>query len=239
MPTEGQLRAMPEDIRMETMAHNIFQTAINERRCRELLECLFDGGTATVDAVTRKLVVIPATAMAALNAEGERSVAAAGATTPEPCDCYGGSDEPGYYCPYHAAGATTVAPHPHPFVPGIDIDDPDNPSADWCNTCGERVAPAVAPPAPTEDETLKLLRKAIYDPARFAERELHTDGEPDELHVWQAKACLTAMRSFDLCPQCEGLRRDGVHVSEFSPCVLAAGSSPAGTPHVEGDGDVR
>ena len=51
------------------MAHNIFQTAINERRCGELLDCLFDGGTATVDARTRQLVIIPASAMAALNGD--------------------------------------------------------------------------------------------------------------------------------------------------------------------------
>jgi hypothetical protein len=27
----------------------------------------------------------------------------------------------------------------HPFVPGIDIDNPDKPDYRWCNTCGEAV----------------------------------------------------------------------------------------------------
>lgn len=26
---------------------------------------------------------------------------------------------------------------PHPFVPGIDMDDPAHPDPRWCNTCGE------------------------------------------------------------------------------------------------------
>jgi hypothetical protein len=31
---------------------------------------------------------------------------------------------------------------PHPFEPGVDVDDPDHPDPGWCNVCGERRAPA-------------------------------------------------------------------------------------------------
>lgn len=34
---------------LERMAVNLFQTAINKGQAGELLECLFDGGSATVD----------------------------------------------------------------------------------------------------------------------------------------------------------------------------------------------
>jgi len=50
----------------ETTAHNLFQTAINEHRCADLLDCLFNGGTAIVDPNTRKLGLIPGTAFAHL-----------------------------------------------------------------------------------------------------------------------------------------------------------------------------
>lgn len=55
----------------ETVARAIFQQAINEQRCAELLECLFEDGTATVDAKTGNLVVIPAEAMKPLAAEND------------------------------------------------------------------------------------------------------------------------------------------------------------------------
>ncbi len=42
----------------ENFARRIFEVAIDERRCSELLECLFDGGSVTIDALTGKLVMI-------------------------------------------------------------------------------------------------------------------------------------------------------------------------------------
>lgn len=46
----------------------------------------------------------------------------------------------------------------------------------------------------TRDEaTLKLIRRATFDPGAFVKHELHTDGLPDELHVWQSKAILAAL----------------------------------------------
>jgi len=42
----------------EALAQRIFAQAIHEDRAAELLECLFDGGSATVDAITGKLVLI-------------------------------------------------------------------------------------------------------------------------------------------------------------------------------------
>ena len=41
----------------EYLARAIFQAAINEERCAELMDCLFDNGSATVDAKTGKLVL--------------------------------------------------------------------------------------------------------------------------------------------------------------------------------------
>lgn len=43
--------------RLERMARLIFQAAIDEGRCAELLDALFDGGTATVSP-NGKLVII-------------------------------------------------------------------------------------------------------------------------------------------------------------------------------------
>jgi hypothetical protein len=42
----------------ENVARAIFQAAINEGRSSELLHCLFDGGSATVDVETGKLVLM-------------------------------------------------------------------------------------------------------------------------------------------------------------------------------------
>ena len=56
---------MPDE-HFNLMAKHILRAAISEGREGELMECLFDGGTATVDAQTRKLVLIPASAMAHL-----------------------------------------------------------------------------------------------------------------------------------------------------------------------------
>jgi hypothetical protein len=52
--------------RDETLARAIFMQAIREERCAELLHCLFDGGSATVDAVTGKLVVVSSDQLAAM-----------------------------------------------------------------------------------------------------------------------------------------------------------------------------
>jgi hypothetical protein len=43
----------------EVMANAVFRAAISERRCAELWDCLTEGGSATVDVVTRKLVLYP------------------------------------------------------------------------------------------------------------------------------------------------------------------------------------
>jgi hypothetical protein len=45
------------------MAQAILTTAIAEQRCAEFLDCLFNGGSATVDHQTRKLVLIPGSAL--------------------------------------------------------------------------------------------------------------------------------------------------------------------------------
>lgn len=44
---------------LDVIAQRIFETAIASHRCGELLECLFDGGTATVDS-SGKLVLVSA-----------------------------------------------------------------------------------------------------------------------------------------------------------------------------------
>ena len=43
---------------MERLAVNLFQTAINRGQAGELLECLFDGGSATIDPVTGEIVMV-------------------------------------------------------------------------------------------------------------------------------------------------------------------------------------
>lgn len=47
------------DPKVESMSRAIFQVAISEQRCAELWDCLTEGGSATVDPVTRKLVLCP------------------------------------------------------------------------------------------------------------------------------------------------------------------------------------
>lgn len=42
----------------ELIAQRIFEAAISEKRCWELFSCLIDGGSATVDAETGKLMLI-------------------------------------------------------------------------------------------------------------------------------------------------------------------------------------
>lgn len=44
----------------ESIAASIFRTAIREGRANELLEHLLDGGSCTVDAVTGRLILYPA-----------------------------------------------------------------------------------------------------------------------------------------------------------------------------------
>lgn len=50
----------------EALAKRILLTAIAEGRAAELLECLFEGGSATVDATTGKLMLATADQLAAL-----------------------------------------------------------------------------------------------------------------------------------------------------------------------------
>ncbi len=42
----------------EQMAHNILRAAMLEGRCAEFIECLFGGGSATVDSTDGRLVLI-------------------------------------------------------------------------------------------------------------------------------------------------------------------------------------
>lgn len=70
----------------EPMARRIFQKAINTGQSGALLDCLFEGGTATIDGSTGELVMIPGAALAEF-AEQE---------TPEWCTCRAGiADPPG------------------------------------------------------------------------------------------------------------------------------------------------
>lgn len=48
-----------DDPKDEFIARVTFQAAISEQRCAELWDCLTEGGSATVDAVARKLVLYP------------------------------------------------------------------------------------------------------------------------------------------------------------------------------------
>lgn len=50
----------------ENVATAIFQAAINEGRASDLLHCLFDGGSATVDVQSGKLVLMSANMLQAL-----------------------------------------------------------------------------------------------------------------------------------------------------------------------------
>lgn len=43
---------------MADIATSILQTAINEGRAQELLDCLFEGGSCTVDVITGRLVLV-------------------------------------------------------------------------------------------------------------------------------------------------------------------------------------
>ena len=51
---------------IETIAKMILVTAIQEERCGELLDCLFEGGSATVDS-KGKLVLVDGSALAGLS----------------------------------------------------------------------------------------------------------------------------------------------------------------------------
>ena len=51
---------------LDRIAQRIFEAAIAEHRCGELLEALCDGATATCDYRTGKLVIIPAEQIAHL-----------------------------------------------------------------------------------------------------------------------------------------------------------------------------
>ena len=47
------------DPKEESFARSVFKAAIAENRCADLWECLTEGGSATVDAITRTLVLYP------------------------------------------------------------------------------------------------------------------------------------------------------------------------------------
>lgn len=44
---------------LDAIAAVIFTVALRDHQAGELLECLFDGGTATVDRITGRLVMLP------------------------------------------------------------------------------------------------------------------------------------------------------------------------------------
>ena len=46
-----------DDIIPESFARGIFERAIREERCAEVLSCLFDGGSVTIDPLTDKIVL--------------------------------------------------------------------------------------------------------------------------------------------------------------------------------------
>lgn len=50
----------------EQFCQAILAAAITEGRASELLEALFDGGSVTIDATTRQLVILPGSAITAL-----------------------------------------------------------------------------------------------------------------------------------------------------------------------------
>lgn len=54
--------SIPEDL-----AAGILRVAIAEGRAGELLDCLFEGGSVTVDPYTRKLVLVTAEQLAGLH----------------------------------------------------------------------------------------------------------------------------------------------------------------------------
>jgi len=43
----------------ESFARGLLMLAIRDNRCAEMLECLFDGGSVTIDMNTGKLMLIP------------------------------------------------------------------------------------------------------------------------------------------------------------------------------------
>lgn len=51
---------------IEAQAREILKQAIREDRCAELLECLFEGGSCTIDAKTGLLVLASADLLASL-----------------------------------------------------------------------------------------------------------------------------------------------------------------------------
>jgi len=48
----------PNRYDMDRLARRLFMTAIRDGQEGELLQCLFDGGSATIDARTGKLVMV-------------------------------------------------------------------------------------------------------------------------------------------------------------------------------------
>lgn len=58
-------RALESNDSMESMATQLFMKAIVTRKAGELLDCLFGGGTATIDRTTGEVVMITAEQMGA------------------------------------------------------------------------------------------------------------------------------------------------------------------------------
>lgn len=50
----------------EDVARRILEQAITEQRCAELLSCLFEGGSATIDAGSGRLVLVAGDQLSAL-----------------------------------------------------------------------------------------------------------------------------------------------------------------------------
>jgi hypothetical protein len=59
------------DEAMESMSRHVFQAAITTGRCAELWECLTEGGTATVDPISRKLVLLPLSYLESCGADAD------------------------------------------------------------------------------------------------------------------------------------------------------------------------
>lgn len=55
-----------EDRIPEPVARRILEQAMTEERCSEFLHCLWDGGSATVDLTTGRLVLVSGVALEGL-----------------------------------------------------------------------------------------------------------------------------------------------------------------------------
>lgn len=76
------------------VARRILSQAISEDRCGEFMDCLFDGGSATVDATTGRLVLVSASVLSAMAGEHDDDVAGALTMSERAC-ILTGCDQPG------------------------------------------------------------------------------------------------------------------------------------------------